>query len=680
MTEPAAKPHGASLDRLCIDAVRVLSMDAVQQAESGHPGTPMALAPLAWVLWQRHLRVDPADPAWPDRDRFVLSCGHACMLMYAALYLSGFDLTLDDIKQFRQWGSRTPGHVERGVTPGVEATTGPLGQGVGNAVGMAIAEAHLAARFNRPDHAIVDHYTYFLASDGDLMEGISHEACSLAGHLRLGKLIGFYDDNHITIDGSTDLAFSDDTARRFESYGWHVQRVADGNDIEALDTATRAARDVTDRPSLIIVRTHIAYGSPHKQDSADAHGAPLGAEEVRLTKQAYGWPSLEAFEVPEDAVTEWRRAKGRGAKLHAEWQRRWSDYQKAFPEPAAELERRWAGRLPDGWDAALPVFGVKDAQATRAASGKVLNAIAPKLPELIGGSADLTGSNLTEIKGSQAVAPANLGERNFHFGVREHAMGAVLNGLAYHGGLLGFGGTFLIFSDYMRPSIRLAALAHLKVIYVFTHDSIGLGEDGPTHQPIEHLAALRAVPNLAVIRPSDATETVEAWRAAIRHEGGPVALALTRQKLSVVDRSKFAPAAGLHRGGYVLADATGGRPQVILLATGSEVEIALAAYEQLTREGIAVRVVSIPCMEYFAAQPATYRDAVLPPAVTRRIAIEAAASQSWWRWVGEHGVIVGLDHFGASAPYQRIYKEFGLTAERLVGEAKALVSGAARPA
>ena len=655
-------------------------MDAVQQAESGHPGTPMALAPLAWVLWQRHLRVDPADPSWPDRDRFVLSCGHACMLMYAALYLSGFDLTLDDIKRFRQWESRTPGHVERGVTPGVEATTGPLGQGVGNAVGMAIAEAHLAARFNRPDHAIVDHYTYFLASDGDLMEGISHEACSLAGHLRLGKLIGFYDDNRITIDGSTDLAFSDDTARRFESYGWHVQRVADGNDIDAIDTAARAARGVTDRPSLIIVRTHIAYGSPHKQDTADAHGAPLGAEEVRLTKQAYGWPSLEPFEIPEAAVNEWRRAKGRGAKLHAEWQRRWSDYQKAYPEPAAELERRWAGRLSDGWDAALPVFGVKDAQATRAASGKVLNAIAPKLPELIGGSADLTGSNLTEIKGSQSIAAGHMGERNFHFGVREHAMGAVLNGLAYHGGLLGFGGTFLIFSDYMRPSIRLAALAHLKVIYVFTHDSIGLGEDGPTHQPIEHLAALRAIPNLAVIRPADATETVEAWRAAIQHEGGPVALALTRQKLSVVDRSKFAPAAGLHRGGYVLADATGGMPQVILLATGSEVEIALAAYEQLTREGIAVRVVSIPCMEYFAAQPAPYRDAVLPPAVTRRIAIEAAASQSWWRWVGEHGVIVGLDHFGTSAPYQRIYKEFGLTAERLVAEAKALVSGAARSA
>ncbi len=654
-------------------------MDAVQQAESGHPGTPMALAPLAWVLWQRHLRVDPADPAWPDRDRFVLSCGHACMLMYATLYLTGFDLSLDDIKRFRQWGSRTPGHVERGVTPGVEATTGPLGQGVGNAVGMAIAEAHLAARFNQPDHPIIDHYTYFLASDGDLMEGISHEACSLAGHLRLGKLIGLYDDNRITIDGPTDLAFSDDTAKRFESYGWHVQRVADGNDTEAIDTAIRAARSATDRPSLVIVRTHIAYGSPNKQDSAAAHGAPLGAEEVRLTRQGYGWPSQEPFAVPEAAVTEWRRAKVRGAKLHAEWQSRWDEYRRGFPELAAELERRWAGRLPEGWDAELPRFGAKDAQATRAASGKVLNAIAPRLPELIGGSADLTGSNLTEIKGSRSVAAGGLGERNFHFGVREHAMGAVLNGLAYHGGLLGFGGTFLIFSDYMRPSIRLAALAHLKVIYVFTHDSIGLGEDGPTHEPVEHLAALRAIPNLAVIRPSDATETVEAWRAAIRHEGGPIALALTRQKLSVVDRSRFAAAEGLHRGAYVLADAAGG-PEVILLATGSEIEIALAAHEQLTREGIAARVVSMPCMEFFAAQPAVYRDAVLPPAVTRRVAVEAAASQSWWRWVGETGVIVGLDHFGASAPYQRIYREYGFTAERLVAEAKALVSGAPRSA
>jgi transketolase len=663
-------------EQLCINVVRTLAMDAVQQADSGHPGTAMALAPLAWVLWQRHLRVDPADPAWPDRDRFVLSCGHACMLMYAALYLSGFDLSLDDLKQFRQWGSRTPGHVEHGVTPGVEATTGPLGQGVGNAVGMAIAEAQLAALFNRPGHTVVDHYTYFLASDGDLMEGISHEACSLAGHLRLGRLIGFYDDNHITIDGSTDLAFSDDTAKRFEAYGWHVQRVTDGNDVAAIDHAIRQAQEATDRPSLIILRTHIAYGSPNKQDTAEAHGAPLGAEEVKLTKQHLGWPSLEPFFVPEEALAQWRHAKQRGGLLHGEWQGRWAAYRTAHPELAAEFERRLARQVPGGWDGALPEFGPADAQATRAASAKVLNAIAPRLPELIGGSADLTGSNLTHIKGSGDVAAGQFTERNFHFGVREHAMGAVLNGLAYHGGFVPFGGTFLIFSDYMRPAIRLAALAQLKVIYVFTHDSIGLGEDGPTHQPIEQLAALRAIPEMTVIRPADPGETAEAWRAAVRQPRGPVALVLTRQKVSVVDRTKYAPAVGLHRGGYVLADMPGKLPQVILLATGSEVEIALGAFERLAATGIGARVVSMPCLEYFAQQPQEYRDAVLPPAVTRRMAIEAAAAQPWYRWVGERGVILGIERFGASAPYQRIYKEFGLTVENVVQRVKALLSTA----
>ena len=663
----------AATEQLCINTVRTLAMDAVQQADSGHPGTAMALAPLAWVLWQRHLRVDPVDPDWLDRDRFVLSCGHACMLMYAALYLSGFDLSLDDLKQFRQWGSRTPGHVERGVTPGVESTTGPLGQGIGNAVGMAIAEAQLAALFNRPGHSVIDHFTYFLASDGDLMEGISHEACSLAGHLRLGKLIGFYDDNRITIDGSTDLAFSDDTARRFEAYGWHVQHVADGNDVAAIDHAVRQAQAATDRPSLVILRTHIAYGSPNKQDTAEAHGAPLGVEEVKLTKEHLGWPSLEPFFIPPEALAEWRRAKQRGALLHGEWQGRWTAYRTAHPEPAAELERRLAGRLSEGWDGALPVFGPKDAQATRAASGKVLNAIASQLPELIGGSADLTGSNLTQIKGSGAFKAEDSTGRNFHFGVREHAMGAVLNGLAYHGGFIPFGGTFLIFSDYMRPAIRLAALAHLKVIYVFTHDSIGLGEDGPTHQPIEQLAALRAIPNMTVIRPSDPTETAEAWRAAIGHAGGPVALVLTRQKVSVVDRAKYAPAAGLRRGGYVLADTPGKAPQVILLATGSEVEIALGAFETLSRDGLAARVVSLPSFEYFAGQPQRYRDEVLPPTVSHRIAVEAAAPQPWYRWVGERGVIMGIERFGASAPYQQIYREFGLTVENLVKQAKILI-------
>ena len=662
-----------ALDQLCINTVRTLAMDAVQRAESGHPGTAMALAPLAYVLWQRHLRYNPANPDWADRDRFVLSCGHACMLLYSALYLTGYDLTLDDIKQFRQWGSRTPGHSEHGVTPGVEATTGPLGQGTGNAVGMAIAEAQLAALFNRPGHEVVDHYTYFLASDGDLMEGISHEVCSLAGHLKLGKLIGFYDDNHITIDGDTALAFSDDTAKRFEAYGWHVQRVADGNDLDALDEAIRVAKDVTDRPSLIIVRTHIGWGSPHKQDTAEAHGAPLGIEEVKLTKQKLGWPSLEPFYIPEEALAHWRRARERGGRLEAEWRRKYDAYRKAHPDLAAELERRLGGGLPDGWDAALPEFGVKDAQATRAASGKVLNAIASKLPELIGGSADLAGSNNTDIKGGASFSAAQRAGRNFHFGVREHGLGAILNGIALHRGFIAYGGTFLIFSDYMRPSIRLAALTHLRPIYVFTHDSIGLGEDGPTHQPIEQLSALRAIPNVTVIRPADAGEVVEAWRAAILHQRGPVALVLTRQKVSVVDRSKYAPAAGLHRGGYVLADAPGGKPDVVLMATGSEVELVLAAYERLTADGRRPRAVSMPCLEYFAQQPQAYRDSVLPPGVPR-VAVEAAAPMSWYRWLGERGVMVGIERFGASAPYQRIYGEFGLTVERVVTEAKTLLA------
>ena len=572
-----ATARDTALDLLCINTVRTLAMDGVQKADSGHPGTAMALAPLAYVLWQKHLRFSPANPDWWDRDRFVLSAGHACMLLYSVLYLTGYDVSLDDLKQFRQWGSKTPGHSERGVTPGVEATTGPLGQGVGNAVGMAIAEAQLAALFNRPGHDIIDHYTYFLCSDGDLMEGVSHEACSLAGHLKLGKLIGLYDDNHITIDGDTALAFSDDTARRFEAYGWHVQRVEDGNDLLALDRAIQAAKRDADRPSLVIVRTHIGYGSPNKQDTADAHGAPLGDEEIRLTKQNLGWPELEPFHVPERALTQWRSAREAGARREAEWSARYAAYRAGHPDLARELERRLAGRLPEGWDAALPAFTPKDgAIATRAASNKVINAIAPRLPELIGGSADLTGSNLTEIKGGGVFSAANRAGRNFHFGVREHGMGAALNGIALHQGFVPFGGTFLIFSDYMRPSIRVAALTHLRPIYVFTHDSIGLGEDGPTHQPIEHLAALRAMPNMTVIRPSDATEVAEAWRAAVLHHGGPVAIALTRQKVAIIaeawraavlhhggpvaialtrqkvaiiDRTKYAPANGLRLGG-----------------------------------------------------------------------------------------------------------------------------------
>ena len=662
-----------ALDQLCINAVRTLAMDAVQRADSGHPGTAMALAPVAYVLWQRHLRFNPANPAWFGRDRFVLSAGHACMLLYATLYLTGYELSLDDLKQFRQWGSRTPGHSEHGVTPGVEATTGPLGQGVGNAVGMALAAAHLAQLFNRPGHEIVEHFTYFLASDGDLMEGVSHEACSLAGHLKLGRLIGIYDDNRITIDGSTDLSFSDDTARRFESYGWHVERVADGNDLEALDRALAAARRAADRPSLVMVRTHIAYGSPHKQDTAEAHGAPLGEDEVKLTKQRLGWPSVEPFHVPDAALAHWRLARDRGARLEADWRRAHDAYRRAYPDLASELERRLSGRLPERWDADVPAFTTKDAQATRAASGKTLNAIAPRLPELIGGSADLAGSTNVVFKDGGDVAAGRWGARNVHFGIREHAMGAVMNGLALHGGVRPVGSTFLIFSDYMRPSIRLAALCDLPVIYVFTHDSIGLGEDGPTHQPVEHLAALRAIPNLVVIRPADPAETVEAWRAAVLHQDGPVALVLTRQKVAALDRARFAPANGLRLGGYVLADVPAGTPALLLMASGSEVDLALAARERLAAEGVAARVVSMPSMELFARQPREYRDAVLPPAVGARLAIEAAVAQPWYRWVGDRGAVLSIERFGASAPYQRIYQELGLTVDNVVKRAKDLL-------
>jgi transketolase len=663
-----------ALDLVCINTVRALAMDAVQQAESGHPGTPMALAPLGYVLWLRHLRHNPANPGWPDRDRFVLSCGHASMLLYSLLYLTGYGVSLDDLRQFRQWGSITPGHPEVGLTPGVEATTGPLGQGVGNAVGMAIAEAQLAALYNRPGHEVVGHHTYFLASDGDLMEGVSHEACSLAGHLRLGRLIGFYDDNRITIDGSTDLALSDDAARRFEAYGWHVQRVDDANDLKALDAAIVAARRETARPSLVIVRSHIAFGSPTKQDTAEAHGAPLGRDEVLATKRNLGWPSDEPFHVPAAALAHWRTARERGAALEAGWDARLSSYRAAHPQLAEELERRLAGALPDGWDGGIPVFGAQDSQATRAASGKVLNAIAPRLPELIGGSADLTGSNNTDIKGTAAFDAHHRDGRNFHFGVREHAMGAILNGLALHRGFIPYGGTFLIFSDYLRPALRVAALSHLRPIYVFTHDSIGLGEDGPTHQPIEHLAALRAIPNVTVIRPADPAETAEAWRAAIRHRGGPVALVLTRQKVPALDRATYAAADGLHRGGYVLADAAG-VPAVILIGTGSEVQLVVGAFERLRAEGIRVRAVSMPSLELFQRQPVEYRDAVLPPAVTARLAVEAGSPQPWARWVGDRGAVIGLERFGASAPYQRIYQELGLTVDAVVARARSLLAG-----
>jgi transketolase len=671
-----AESADAALQLLAINTVRTLSMDAVQQAESGHPGTPMALAPLAYALYQRHVRHNPADPHWPNRDRVVLSCGHASMLLYSTLFLCGYDLSLDDIRTFRQWGSKTPGHPEVGHTAGVETTTGPLGQGLSNAVGMALAERHLAATFNRDGHAIVDHHTWFIASDGDLMEGISHEAASFAGHQKLGKLIGFFDSNHITIDGGTDISCSDDAAERFEAYGWHVQHIADVNDLNAIDRAIDLAKAEFDRPSLIVTRTHIGYGSPNKVDTSKAHGEPLGKEEILLTKKELGWPSEEPFFVPDAALAHWREVGATGATSQESWRRQLIAYSQAFPDDAKELGRRLHGDLAAGWDGAIPVFDATNGNvASRAASGAVLNAFAPKVPELVGGSADLAGSTLTTVKGAPFAAAATTGGRNVHVGIREHAMGAMMNGMALHGGVIPYGGTFLVFSDYMRPAIRLAALMKQQAIYVFTHDSIGLGEDGPTHQPIEQLSALRCIPNLFVIRPADANETAEAWKVAIKRRTGPTALVLTRQKLPLIDRTKAGAANGLARGAYVLMDSASGPPRAVIMATGSEVEIALKARELLAAERVGIRVVSMPCLELFAQQTAEYRDSVLPKAV-RRVAIEAAHPMSWYRWVGTDGVILGIDHFGASAPYQKLYEEFGLTAARLVESVRTLIARA----
>ncbi len=658
--------------KLAIDTVRTLSMDAVQAADSGHPGTPMALAPLAYVLFTRHMRHDPAAPQWLDRDRFVLSAGHASMLLYSSLFLSGYPLTLDDIKAFRQWGSKTPGHPEHGHTVGVETTTGPLGQGIANAVGMAVAEAHLAARFNRDANPIIDHHTYFICGDGDLMEGISHEACSFAGHNKLGKLIGFFDNNSITIDGTTAISCSDDPVKRFEAYHWHVQEVLDVNDLDALDTAINAAKDVTDRPSMIVVTTHIGFGSPHKANTSKAHGEALGVDEILLTKQVYGWPSTEPFFVPEEAKADWRNGVAMRAATHAQWEGRWSAYATAHPELAAQLTAELNGELGKDWESKLPTFDAKSGNvASRAASGVVLNAIASSLPNLIGGSADLAGSNLTTIKNAGFFSPTTPGERNFHFGIREHAMGGMMNGMALHGGIIPYGGTFLVFSDYMRPAIRLAALMKQQVIYVFTHDSIGLGEDGPTHQPIEQLTALRCIPGMTVLRPADADEVSEAWRTAVLHRNGPVALALTRQKLSYFNSADKAKA-GVPRGAYVLLEAEGGDAEVVLMGSGSEVEIAVAARLQLQAAGIRARVVSCPSLELFAKQDAAYQASVLLKGVAR-VAVEAGHPMSWYQWVGDFGAIVGLDHFGASAPYQTLYKEFGITADKVAEAAKRLV-------
>jgi len=662
-----------ALDGLCIDTIRTLSMDAVQKANSGHPGTPMALAPLAYAIWARHMRHNPGDPGWIDRDRFILSAGHASMLLYSLLYLTGYGLTLDDLRDFRQWESKTPGHPEYGMTPGVETTTGPLGQGVANGVGMAMAEAHLAALYNRPGHEIVDHYVYAICSDGDLMEGVAAEAASMAGHLRLGKLIYFWDDNSITIEGSTDLAFREDVLARFDAYGWHTLTVADGNDLDAIDAAIEAAK-ADPRPSMIAVRTVIGFGSPNKAGSAKAHGEPLGEEEVALTKKNLGWESTEPFHVPEAALEHMRLVTERGREMQAEWERRRADYEAAHPDAAAGLAAALELKLPEGWDADLPQWTAQDKpMATRAASGQAINAIASKVRWLMGGSADLAPSNNTTINGESSFTADDYAGRNLHFGVREHAMGSVMNGMALHGGVRPYGGTFLIFSDYMRPPVRLAALMEQPTIYVFTHDSVGLGEDGPTHQPIEQLASLRSVPGLVDLRPADGAETVEAWRFVMRHDEGPVFLALTRQAVPHLDRQLYAPAEGLSRGAYVLADAEKARPDVILIASGSEVHVALQARERLMGDGIQARVVSMPSWSLFARQPREYQNEVLPPEVRARVAVEAGSPMGWHRWVGNEGEVVGISHFGASAPAKSIFHELGFTAENVAAKARCVL-------
>ena len=678
------------LDNLCINTIRFLSVDAVEKANSGHPGLPMGAAPMAYVLWTRFLQHNPVNPHWFDRDRFVLSAGHGSMLLYSLLYLTGYDLPLEQIKQFRQWGSKCPGHPERGLTPGVEVTTGPLGQGFANGVGLAIAENYLAAHYNRPGHQIVDHRTYVLVGDGDLMEGVSSEAASLAGHLKLGKLICLYDDNHITLSASTHITFTEDRAKRFEAFGWHTQTVENGNDLEAIDRALRAAQAEKERPSLILVRTHIGYGSPNKQDTFEAHGSPLGEKELKLTKQALGWPLDPPFCIPDKALAHFRLAVENGKKAEAEWNVNLADYAKVFPDLAKEFQRVMSGELPKGWDTDIPSFPADPkGMATRVASGKVLSAISPKLAPLIGGSADLDPSTHTALKAAgdfenphdeagnlqgSAGGGWSYAGRNLHFGVREHAMGSIANGLAVHGGIIPFTATFFTFSDYMRPPIRLAALMKQGVIFVFTHDSIALGEDGSTHQPIEQLASLRAIPNLLVIRPCDANETAVAWRVAIETRGQPVALVLTRQDVPTLDRKQFAAAEGLRRGAYVLADVSNGKPEIILIATGSEVGLIAAAREKLQKQKISVRLVSMPSWELFDAQSSSYRDSVLPPSTRARLAVEAGATQGWCKYVGDQGDVIGVDRFGASAPGKMMMREYGFTVENVCKHALKLTS------
>jgi len=645
---------GPNLDQLCVNTLRTLAMDGVQKANSGHPGLPMGVADVAYVLWTRFLKHNPANPAWPNRDRFVLSAGHGSMLLYSLLHLTGYDLSLEELESFRQWGSRTPGHPEHGLTPGVETTTGPLGQGFANGVGMAIAERFLAATFNRPGFPIFDHFIYSIVSDGDLMEGLSHEAASLAGHLGLGKLIYLYDDNEISIEGSTDITFTEDVPARFRAYGWHVQEV-DGYDLDGIEAAIHAAREEAERPSLIVCHTHIGYGSPNKQDTAGVHGSPLGEEEVRLTKEALGWPPETRFFIPEEALVVFRQAVEQGQQAETQWRETFEHYKAAYPDDGVLLETLWADELPAGWADALPTFTLGDGPlATRKASGAVLNALAPALPTLIGGSADLAPSNSTLLKDCADFQRETPAGRNLHFGVREHAMGSILNGMALYGGVFPYGGTFMVFSDYMRPPVRLAAMMHLPVVYVWTHDSVWIGEDGPTHQPVEQLAALRAIPNLVVIRPADGNETVAAWRVALERRDGPTALALTRQKLPVLFETMRNSAKNVARGAYILAESSG-VSSALIIASGSEVHLALEARELLAQKGIGVRVVSMPSWELFDAQPASYQESVLPPPVTARLAIEAGVTQGWHKYVGPAGDVMGLDRFvTAEAVVERV--------------------------
>jgi transketolase len=660
-----------ALDELCINTLRFLAVDMVQKANSGHPGLPMGSAAMAYTLWDRSLKYNPRDPHWPDRDRFILSAGHGCALLYGLLHVTGFDLPLDELKRFRQWGSHTPGHPEYGKTPGVEATTGPLGQGLANGVGMAIAEVALAARFNRPGHKIVDHYTYVLVSDGDLEEGISSEAGSIAGHQHLGKIIVLYADNHITIEGSTELAFTEDRMARFAAFGWQVQRVEQSNDVEAVALALDNARKETDRPSLIAVRTHIGFGSPHKQDTAAAHGEPLGVEEVRLTKEGMNWPVSPSFHIPEEALEHFRRAVARGSAAQVEWESRFKAFGQEYPELSAEFQRVIDRQLPGDWGAGLPTFVASDGpMATRVASGKVIEILGSRLPEMMGGSADLGPSTHTKIDGAGSFEPEDWAGRNMHFGIRENSMGAILNGMALHSGLIPYGGTFFVFSDYMRPPMRLAAMNALPVIYIFTHDSIGMGEDGPTHQPVEQLIGLRSIPGMVVLRPADANETVAAWRVAIGRKQGPVALVLTRQGLPVLDLNSYpAIPAGVPLGGYILADfSTAKDPEITLIATGSEVHLALKGRDQLQTEGVNARVVSMPSTNLFAAQSEDYRDRILPKGVPL-LAIEAGSPMGWQSYVGPRIAVIGIDTFGSSAPGPVVMEHYGFTAENVCRQA-----------